>query len=611
MASKGGSDDESAPLFFLLAILSFIVVPWTIGVVWTLLFWGSKQVESVFPTTTEDGARPRQCMTSAMTTKRDKEVAKLQARSRLFTKGYIMRLVVLFLLWCWLTYIVLQYRTVMATNDFYENFDPYALLEVSRGTKAAEIKKAYRKLSLKYHPDRNQNDPLAADKFMKMKKAYDALTDPMAKRNYERYGNPDGPSRVEIGMAIPKISKENQGIVLVLFVVFFILGLPLSLIWCMQGTGSMCENGVLRSTMEVLAQRVSPSLDVKTAQELLLASAESRDVAMNPGDLQALQAIKEALPASHFRSSKPSKKAAAAAEGSAAESEGPSKAEVLFVTHVCRRHELLAGSPLAAELEALLLSWRRIALAMADLAGRQSFGDALEAALELHQCLVQALEPGFPAGSSVAELLQVPHFDAEKIKLWRKGPRKAAGLKELAELTADDLKASLEPLALGSQEVADVVEFAAVLPKAAVKKTAVSVSGEDTVCQGDIATMRVLLERGQLQQGEAAGSAHTPHFASAGVTDAWWVLFTPAGRGEKTRIVRLADLQREMEAKLKFRVPSASKIRCKIKVISEAYAGLCIDQTMNFDAKVPQEEVDDTVEASDVDSNEEHSGPGE
>ncbi len=51
------------------------------------------------------------------------------------------------------------------------------------------MKKAYRQLSLLYHPDRG-GDPV---KFMKITKAHQALTDEEARKNWEEYGNPDGP----------------------------------------------------------------------------------------------------------------------------------------------------------------------------------------------------------------------------------------------------------------------------------------------------------------------------------------------------------------------------------------------------------------------------------
>jgi len=66
--------------------------------------------------------------------------------------------------------------------------DYYATLEVSRGASADEIKKAYRKLALKYHPDRNPDDKKAEAKFKEVSEAYEVLSDENKKRIYDQYG---------------------------------------------------------------------------------------------------------------------------------------------------------------------------------------------------------------------------------------------------------------------------------------------------------------------------------------------------------------------------------------------------------------------------------------
>jgi preprotein translocase subunit Sec63 len=56
-------------------------------------------------------------------------------------------------------------------------FDPYAILGIELGADAKDIKRAYRSLSLQYHPDKNPGNKMAEDMFMKIAKAYEALTD--------------------------------------------------------------------------------------------------------------------------------------------------------------------------------------------------------------------------------------------------------------------------------------------------------------------------------------------------------------------------------------------------------------------------------------------------
>lgn len=72
----------------------------------------------------------------------------------------------------------------MAKKDFYE------ILGVSRDADEREIKKAYKRLAMKYHPDKNQDDKVNAEaKFKEVKEAYEVLTDPQKKAAYDQYGH--------------------------------------------------------------------------------------------------------------------------------------------------------------------------------------------------------------------------------------------------------------------------------------------------------------------------------------------------------------------------------------------------------------------------------------
>ncbi len=67
--------------------------------------------------------------------------------------------------------------------------DYYVILEVSRAASGDEIKQAYRALAMRYHPDRNPDDPAAEDSFKEASEAYAVLSDPAKRSQYDRYGH--------------------------------------------------------------------------------------------------------------------------------------------------------------------------------------------------------------------------------------------------------------------------------------------------------------------------------------------------------------------------------------------------------------------------------------
>ena len=120
------------------------------------LVWGDMNLETL----------PASCTCSQCTALR--AMKKKEARSTVFQKGFMYRcLVVGFLWYVWF----LNYTTVMSLENI-ASFDPFAILGVGNDATIKDIKKAYRRLSLTMHPDKNPDNPLAVQEFIKLTKAY-------------------------------------------------------------------------------------------------------------------------------------------------------------------------------------------------------------------------------------------------------------------------------------------------------------------------------------------------------------------------------------------------------------------------------------------------------
>lgn len=152
-----------------------------------------------------------------------KRVIIASAEPYKFLKELLVKLSIIsgWLLLAYLTYRVSQFDYEMS------NFDPYEILGLETSASLAEIKRAYRKLSLLLHPDKETGDEKA---FMKLSKAYQALTDDESRKNWEKYGNPDGPGAMSFGIALPSwiVEKENSVWVLGLYALVFMIALPVA-----------------------------------------------------------------------------------------------------------------------------------------------------------------------------------------------------------------------------------------------------------------------------------------------------------------------------------------------------------------------------------------------
>lgn len=205
--------DNSAFYYFAMTLMCMYLLPgtwYTLSEVWKAFF------------STGDADGEARC--EAEKAKMDKIKAETTGLARLSKRGFLINAACLLATWAVFAYFMYQ---VMGDSGQVQQYDPYTILGVEHGATASEIKKAYRRLSLKFHPDKNIGNKEAEEMFKKIAKAHEALTDEQSKENYEKYGNPDGRQQsLEVSIGLPKILLENPKVVLVLYLIGMVIVIP-------------------------------------------------------------------------------------------------------------------------------------------------------------------------------------------------------------------------------------------------------------------------------------------------------------------------------------------------------------------------------------------------
>ena len=172
---------------------------------------------------------------------------------------------------------IIIYRKILETQSKIKVFDPYDILEISNSATPQEIKKAYKKLAIKYHPDKNLNNLQAKAKFMLVTKAYESLTNEEAKRNYELYGNPDGPGSMRFSIGLPSafiLNKKNHFKILICFIIIVSAIVPYFFLKWFKRSQYFDENGLLNITKEYFMKNTDAQSQMKHIPFILGTSHE-------------------------------------------------------------------------------------------------------------------------------------------------------------------------------------------------------------------------------------------------------------------------------------------------------------------------------------------------
>eukprot|EP00927_Polykrikos_kofoidii_P077093 TRINITY_DN74080_c0_g1_i1.p1 TRINITY_DN74080_c0_g1~~TRINITY_DN74080_c0_g1_i1.p1 ORF type:complete len:976 (-),score=178.05 TRINITY_DN74080_c0_g1_i1:254-3181(-) len=599
-ASELLSYDGDAFYYFALTLLSFVVFPWS----WFLF----SKLSDPRPVATLDydsrqyvpaGATVRRCRTSMMEAKRDNSITLTRSWGMRLGNYVCHQLILVSLLWFVFGAVICQIRDLPME---LRSFDPHQILEIERSADLKQIKKAYRLKSLKHHPDKNQDNPLASVLFQDVSRAYAALTDENARRNYETYGNPDGPAQMKVGIALHPSMLLSKQVQLVTLVTFFsvLFGVPLILLCCCLGPG-MSRGFVSKATIQIYQTCIDIDVRAEDGPALLAAAEESHG--MRKGSLDRLIAVMASKwPATAELGCSEQitgeKSSVEVGEQGSRESEAPletighepglpcmfSNAPIrrttfLIWAHIKRLHEhmdVAAQSELAELLTQSVTVGRAMAfLPAANYGSRSGFFEVIREMVIFRRCLVQAISMGADA------LLQLPHVD--------KVPENSPTLRDVVTGSGGSF---LDSLGLNKSQRLDVDEFIRNAPQIELSCN-VYVDDEDLIVEGDVATLDITLTRLNLNEAEAAGYVHAPLFPVPKFEE-WWLLLYDDRERRLVTVEVLLGRGRTEKSRIRFQLPSKGQYQWSVHAMCDSFEGLDVVQTVSFTA-IGKNEVDRTI----------------
>ena len=403
------------------------------------------------------------------------------------------RIALFFIFIGWILFAMIIYQISQFDYEM-ANFDPYEILGVSLDADKKTIKSQYKKLSLIYHPDK----PTGNEKlFMKLRKAYDALTDETARYNWEHYGNPDGPQAMQFGIGLPAwiVEEKNSVWVLGVYALIFMIGLPTAVWYWWSRSSKFSGEQVLLDTTQLYYYffHKTPHMMLRRVLMVLAASLEferghNHEIVERPTDNAEIPQLMKSLPNLGINN-----KEKPLCFGYSV------KARALLFAHLSRiplpKHTLhqdrlyiIKKCPYLIQEMVSCLS-QLILLAHAGRIARLPSLDTVESTMKCSALVVQAL------WDKASPLLQLPHVEEDMLKHFYSKRRNIKSLKQLAMMGDEDRRSLLRSLT--DDQYKDLMKVLAGFPQLSVMITTEVVDDETqhVVTAGSIVTVTIKVTR--------------------------------------------------------------------------------------------------------------------
>jgi len=393
----------------------------------------------------------------------------------------------------WILFAMVVYQISQFDYEM-ANFDPYEILQVPLSADKKTIKSQYKKLSLIYHPDK----PTGNEKlFMKLRKAFDALTDETARYNWEHYGNPDGAQAMQFGIGLPAwiVEEKNSVWVLGVYTLIFMIGLPTAVWYWWSRSSKFSGEQVLLDTTQLYYYFVhkTPHMMLRRVLMILASSLEfekghNYEIVDRPTDNVEIPQLVKYIPNLGINN-----KEKPLCFGYSV------KARCLIFAHLSRiplskqtlhqdRLYVIKKCPYLIHEMVQCIS-QLILLAHAGRIARLPSLVTVEATMRCSALIVQAL------WDKQSPLLQLPHIEEDMLKYFCSKRRNIKTLKGVAQMNEENRRSLLRSLT--DEQYRDVVKVLGLMPviEMDVRTEVVDDEEQHVVTAGAIITVTISITR--------------------------------------------------------------------------------------------------------------------
>ncbi|KAJ2780727.1 secretory subunit [Coemansia interrupta] len=536
----------------------------------------------------------------------------------------------------WVLIFVLSYKVKNTEIKEGEKWDPYQILGIDIGEKDEVITRSYRKLSLKWHPDKVSNDmkEKAGEMMAEINRAYKTLTNAEARENYEKYGNPDGMQTQSMGIALPRILVEahTSPFVLLLYGLVFGFVMPFYVGRWWYNSTRYQKDGILNPTMGTFFKNIREHISQRNLIELLTAADEFADDDLKYRDSEeaALNEISEKIQRVSRRYAlelfNKSKKFT---------SKDAWKANVLLHAHFFRVQ--IDNVDLADQQQQMVaISLMLVHRGLLQISTAHMWFSCSLLLMNISQMLAQGVY------SHDAPLIQLPGITWEnQPKIYKE--KKLYSVHQLMRMPAAEQRSALD--ALSDKQFEEAMQCAKLIPRIEVPRVLLTVVGDKVITKESFVTLIVKLkvanaskkiiprekgtpvldieniadedtdaiERFVATHGKSAAKqtpteAYCPHFAGRKDSQ-WWLCFANYQSGKLVvPPILISDLSTERVITLQFQSPPQCRTyRFQLLIKSDSYIGCDIMQDIDMtvverSTLPPEPPIDDDISEPEADS---------